>query len=256
MSDYHLKDSVAIVIGGASGIGAAIAREAAKKGARVVIADINKELALETISSIKAAYEPTFIDTDVTKTDQIRQMVKQAASLGKIHFLANSAGIQTYGTVETTSEEDWDLTMDINLKSMFLVCKEVIPQLRENGGGSIVNISSVQGIRCQHNVLAYSTAKAAAIALTRSISLDHAMENITTNCICPGSVDTPLLRYGAAQHGPVEEVLKEWGSKHPIGRIGEPEEIAKLTLYLWSQDAKFMVGQPIVMDGGLSSIVL
>ncbi len=82
------------------------------------------------------------------------------------------------------------------------------------------------------------------------------MENITTNCICPGSVDTPLLRYGAAQHGPVEEVLKEWGSKHPIGRIGEPEEIAKLTLYLWSQDAKFMVGQPIVMDGGLSSIVL
>ncbi len=257
MEQDWLRNSVAIITGGASGIGQAIARAAAQAGARVVIADIDDERGLETEAEItQSGGFAKYLRTDVTIGDEIASMVRQSATLGSIKYLANSAGLQTYGTAETTTIEVWDQTLDVNLKSMFLVCREVIPQIRINGGGGIVNISSIQGMRCQKNVLAYATSKGAVIAMTRSMGLDHAAEGISVNCICPGSIDTPLLRYGAAQHGPTEKILQEWGSHHPIGRIGTAEEIAKLAMFLWSPDAKFMVGQAVVADGGLGSIIL
>ena len=197
-----------------------------------------------------------FVQTDVTDKAQISQMVEEAAKLGPIRYLANSAGLQTYGTVDDTTEETWDLTMNVNFKSMFLVIKEVIPHIRNNGGGGIVNITSVQGLRCQKNVLAYASSKGAVIAMTRSMGLDHASEGIFVNCICPGSIDTPMLRYGASKHGNLEDVLDEWGRSHPIGRIGQAEEIAKTTMFLWSPDSNFIVGQAIVADGGLGSVIL
>jgi NAD(P)-dependent dehydrogenase (short-subunit alcohol dehydrogenase family) len=146
--------------------------------------------------------------------------------------------------------------MNVNLKSIFLVSQRVLPQIRNNGGGGIVNISSLQGLRCQKNIMAYATSKGGVIALSRSMGLDYAAEGISVNCICPGSVDTPMLRYGAGQHGDEDEIIKEWGSHHPIGRIGTPTEIAKTTMFLWSPDSNFMVGQPVVVDGGLGSIIL
>ncbi len=257
MENNWIKGKVAIITGGASGIGQAIALEAAKRGAKVVIADINEVAGTATLESIKQQKgEAFFIKTDVTQAGAIKNMVKQAGFLGPVKFLANSAGLQTYGTVDTTSEEEWDLSMNVNLKSMFLVSQQVLPIIRENRGGAIVNISPIQGLRCQKNVLAYATSKGAVVAMTRSMGLDYAAEGIYVNCICPGSIDTPLLRYGAAQHGEVEEVLQDWGQQHPIGRIGTAAEIAKTALFLWSPDSNFIVGQAIVADGGLGSIIL
>lgn len=257
MENNWIKGKVAIITGGASGIGQAIALEAAKRGAKVVIADINEVAGTATLESIKQQKgEALFIKTDVTQAGAIKNMVKQAGFLGPVKFLANSVGLQTYGTVDTTSEEEWDLSMNVNLKSMFLVSQQVLPAIRENGGGAIVNISSIQGLRCQKNVLTYATSKGAVVAMTRSMGLDYAAEGIYVNCICPGSIDTPLLRYGAAQHGEVEDVLQDWGQQHPIGRIGTAAEIAKTALFLWSPDSNFIVGQAIVADGGLGSIIL
>lgn len=257
MSEHWIQDKVAIVCGGASGIGRAIGLEAARQGAKVVVADINEETGIEAISEIKKlGGSGIFVATDATDAAQIKAMVEKATAYGPVHYLANSVGLQTYGTLDTTTEKLWDKTLDINLKSMFLVSQQVLPQIRENGGGGIVNISSVQGLRCQKNVLAYATAKGAVIAMTRSMGMDHAAEGIYVNCICPGAVDTPLLRYGAAQHGELDAVLKEWGAHHPIGRIGQPDEIAKTALFLWSPDSNFIVGQAIVADGGLGSIIL
>ena len=254
MTKDWLKGKVCIVTGGASGIGEAIVRSLAEHQAVVVIADINEERAQRILAEVKGQVH--FIQTDITRASSIKELVAQSATYGPIKYLVNSAGLQTYGTAETTSEADWDLTLDVNLKSMFLTGKEVIPEILKNGGGAIVNISSVQGIRSQKNVLAYATSKAGAIALTRCMGLDYAAKGIRVNCICPGSVDTPLLRFGAAEHGEVETVLKDWGKHHPIGRIGNPEEIANLALYLMSPDASFIVGQSIVADGGLGSIIL
>lgn len=257
MTNHWIKNQVAIVCGGGSGIGRAIVLEAAKCGAKVVIVDINEKAGRETLALVEASGNPgIFIPTDVTDSRAVHNMVAQAESFGPVKYLANSAGLQTYGTLDTTTEKLWDDTLEVNLKSMFLVSRQVLPKIRENGGGGIVNISSVQGLRCQKNVLAYATSKGAVIAMTRSMGLDHAAEGINVNCICPGAIDTPLLRYGAAQHGELETILKEWGNHHPIGRIGLPEEIAKTTLFLWSPDASFIVGQAIVADGGLGSIIL
>jgi NAD(P)-dependent dehydrogenase (short-subunit alcohol dehydrogenase family) len=257
MEKHWIKDKVAIVTGSASGIGRAIAIEAAKRGAWVVVVDINDAEGKKTVKTIiDHGGTAIYCHTDVTSSSSIERMVIEAEQFGPIKFLANSAGLQTYGTAETTSEETWDQTMDVNLKSMFLVCQQVIPQIRRNGGGGIVNISSLQGLRCQKNVLAYATSKGAAIALTRAMGVDYAEEGISINCICPGSIDTPMLRYGAGEHGNADEVIKEWGSHHPIGRIGSPEEIAKTTMFLWGPDSSFMVGQPVVVDGGLGSVIL
>lgn len=258
MKSHWISGKVAIITGGASGIGRAIALEAAQHGAHVVIADINGKLGEETvklIDQLPGGGKALFVNMDVTNMDEISHLVDKARQFGNINYLANSAGLQTYGTAESTSEESWDKTMDVNIKSAFLVTKEVIPEIRMNGGGGIVHISSIQGLKCQKNVLAYATSKGAVIAMTRSMGIDHASEGIFVNCICPGSVDTPMLRYGAARHGKVNEVMKEWGNKHPIGRIGTPEEIAKTALFLWGPDSNFIVGQAIVADGGLGSVI-
>lgn len=257
MDSSWIKGKVAIVTGGASGIGQAIAIQAAKAGAIVVVADINEAAGQETIGRIEQSDgQGHFIRTDVTQSKAVQALKIAASQLGPIQYLANSAGLQTYGTVDTTSEAVWDKTMDVNLKSMFLVSAQILPEIRRNGGGGIVNISSIQGLRCQKNVLAYATSKGAVIAMTRSMGLDYAAEGIYVNCICPGSIDTPLLRYGASQHGPVEEVLQDWGNHHPIGRIGSATEIAQTAIFLWSPNSNFIVGQAIVADGGLGSIIL
>ncbi len=254
----RFKNKTAIITGGGSGIGQATAIAAAKEGAAVVVADINFENAKVVAQSIEdRGGQALPIKSDVTKIQEVEDMVTSAIEhFGRLNYVCYSAGLQTYGTCETTDERNWDMTLDVNLKGMYLVAKFAIPEIRKQGGGAIVNISSVQGIRCQKNVLAYATSKGGAIALTRAMAMDYASENIRVNCICPGSIDTPLLRYGAAQHGPEEAVLQEWGSNHPIGRIGRAAEIAGTVLFLWSDSAQFLLGQPIVVDGGLTSVIL
>ena len=252
------KDKTAIVIGGGSGIGKATAVAAAAAGISLVVADLREEAANEVAAEInRNGGVAVPLQADITRIEDAEKIVRKTLQeYGQLNYLCYSAGLQTYGTAETTDEAIWDSTLNVNLKGMFLAAKFAIPEMRRQGGGAVVNISSVQGIRCQQNVVAYATSKGGAIALTRAMALDHARENIRFNCICPGSIDTPLLRFGAAEHGPVREVLEEWGNNHPIGRIGSPDEIARTVLFLWSEGAAFLLGQSIVVDGGLTSKIL
>jgi len=257
MENEWIKDKVIIVTGGASGIGEGISKETASLGAKVVIADINDERGENLVKYIEeTGGYAKYVKTDVTKAKAITNLLEIAKEEGEIKFLANSAGLQTYGTIESTTEETWDITMDVNLKSMYMVAHQVVPEILNNGGGAVVNISSVQAFTSQKNVLAYATSKAGVVALTRCMGLDYASKGLQVNCICPGSIDTPMLRYGAAQHGDEEVIIKKWGSHHPIGRIGTPQEIAKVASFLMSPSAAFMVGQAIIADGGLGSVIL
>lgn len=254
----RFSNKTALVIGGGSGIGQATALAAAAEGAAVVVADIDATKAQSTAGRIvQSGGSATPVTADVTQIEDARRIIRMAVSTyGGIHYLCYSAGLQTYGTVESTDEALWDRTLDVNLKGIYLAAKFAIPEIRRQGGGAVVNISSVQGLQCQRNVAAYATSKGGAIALTRAMAMDYARDNIRINCICPGSIDTPLLRYGAGQHGEEEQVLQEWGDQHPIGRIGTAEEIAQTVLFLWSDAAGFLLGQPVIVDGGLSSRIL
>ena len=249
------KGKVAIVTGAGSGMGQAVAIEAAKEGASVVIADLNKDGLEETMAILgKAGLSAVSFLYDAGKIDEAQALAqKTVAEYGGVDFICYSAGIQTYGTVIDTEEELWDATQNVNVKGMYLLGKFCIPEMIKRGGGSIVNISSVQGFVNQRNVAAYATSKGAAISLTRAMAIDHARDGVRVNCICPGSIDTPMLQWGAGQHGDAQEVIKEWGENHPVGRVGTPEEVAKTVMFLWSSDSGFITAQPIIVDGGLIS---
>jgi NAD(P)-dependent dehydrogenase (short-subunit alcohol dehydrogenase family) len=174
--------------------------------------------------------------------------------LGRLDIIVNSAAIQPYGTVETMSEADWDRVMAINLKGIYLTGHFGISLMKANDGGAIVNVASVQGIACQTNVAAYVASKGAVLALTRAMALDHARDGIRVNAVCPGSVDTPLLRFAAAENKGAkteEEVIKQWGLAHPVGRVGRPEEVGAMIAFLCGPDAGFCTGAEFKVDGGL-----
>jgi len=255
----NFDNKVAVVSGGANGIGRATAIRLASNGAKVVIADIAKDDADAVVASIAdAGGEATAIKTDSSKSDNVRQTVTTAIeTYGAIHYLVNSVGIQTYGTVATTDEDLWDHTLNVNLKSVYLMSHYCVPKIIKQGGGAIVNVASVQGYNSsQQNVAAYATSKAGVIALSRSMSLDHAPDKIRVNCVLPGSVDTPLLRAGAstfAVDGDVQAVIDSWGEFHPIGRVGQPDEIAQMITFLLSDAASFVTGATITADGGLTT---
>ena len=175
-------------------------------------------------------------------------------SIGEISVLVNNAGIQTYGTCAETSEEEWDRTINVNLKSQFLCAKYAIPSMQVRGGGVVINLSSVQAFVSQNNVAAYTTSKTAILGLTRSIAVDYA-PTIRCVAVCPGTVDTPMLREAIKLSPDPTDVLEECNQMHPVKRIGTPEEIAELILFLASDKAGFITGQPIRIDGGFGSSI-
>lgn len=252
------KDKTAVITGGGSGIGQATAVAAAALNANTVIADIDIEKAEETAALIREnGGNAITVQVDVTSSSDCENLARQTMEeFGSLHYLCNSAGIQTYGTAESTDEETWDKTINVNLKGIFLATKFCIPEIRKSGGGSVVHITSVQGFQTQKNVTAYAASKGGVISMTKTMALDYARENIRINCICPGSINTPMLRYGAAQHGELDRILKEWGENHPIGRVGTAEEVADTVIFLFSDRSSFILGQSIIVDGGLTSGVL
>ena len=163
----------------------------------------------------------------------------------------NNAGIQTYGDALTTTEAVWDRTMDVNLKGQWLMSKAAIPAMLATGGGAIVNVSSVQGLATQKNVLAYATGKHALIGLTRSMALDFASRCIRVNCVCPGTVDTPMVRASIASDKDPARLRQTLDAMHPLGRIAQPAEIAEVICFLASDKAGFMTGAIVTVDGGL-----
>jgi NAD(P)-dependent dehydrogenase (short-subunit alcohol dehydrogenase family) len=252
------RGRVVIVSGGAHGIGEAAALAFAREGYRVALADVDAP-AGERVrqNSRSASGEAIFIRADVSRAVEAREVVQSTvAAFGGIDVVFNNAGIQpadSYKTVEDLDEEVWDRVLDVNVKGCFLLCKYAIPEMRKRGGGVIVNNASVQGLQSQKLVPAYAASKGAVLSLTRNLALDYAEENIRVVAVCPGSVDTPMLRATAALASPddPESVLSEWGRKHPLGRIARPEEIAEVVVFLASDKASFVTGEYVCVDGGL-----
>jgi NAD(P)-dependent dehydrogenase (short-subunit alcohol dehydrogenase family) len=177
-----------------------------------------------------------------------------SSELGDVAFLVNSAGIQRYGTGETTSEKTWDEVMAINVKAMFLAFRAFFP-LMKTTGASVVNVSSVQAVAALSNSVAYVTSKHAIAGLTRALAVDHAQHNIRVNCVCPGAVDTPMFRSSLQNTEGVAPLLQEIGQLHALGRIAQPEEVAKVIAFLCSDDASFVTGGLYLVDGGMTALV-
>lgn len=252
----RFEGKVAVVTGAATGIGAATAIAFGAEGASVVLGDVNQLALDERTREIQSAGgQAIAVVADASKAADAQRMVAEAvAAFGGVDYLVASAGIQTYGTVVDTEEDTWDRTLAVNAKGVYLAAKYCIPEMVKRGGGAIVNVASVQGLFSQPNVAAYSASKGAVIAMTRTMAIDHAGDNIRANSICPGSIDTPLLRFAAEQMQPEdpEGAIKEWGGLHVLGRVGRPEEMAQVALFLCSDAASFITGAAIVADGGLT----
>jgi NAD(P)-dependent dehydrogenase (short-subunit alcohol dehydrogenase family) len=239
---------VVIVTGAASGLGREAARHFADCGAIVVAVDLNAD-GLASIASERIH----MIAADVTKGAQCKAVADKAAALGPITGLLNCAGIELHGSVIEMPEDDWDRVMNVNLKAIFLLSKHVIPHMIAHGCGSVVNMSSVQALATQAGVAAYAATKGAVLSLTRVMALDHGLQNIRVTAICPGTIETPLARANARHWNPADPaaVLAEWGSKHALGRIGQPIEVARLAAFLISAESSFITGSYHLVDGGL-----
>jgi NAD(P)-dependent dehydrogenase (short-subunit alcohol dehydrogenase family) len=244
----QFDNKIAVVTGGAKGIGGAVSRAFLRDGALVVVLDLEEK-------------EPDFVEAytgrvlhikaDVSKESQVRDAIQQAVSrFGGIDYLVNNAGIQRYNSVTETSEAEWDEVMNVNLKSAFLCAKHAIPLMKKRDKGVVVNLASVQSFVSQQNVAAYTTSKTALLGLTRSIAVDYA-PSIRCVAVCPGTVDTPMLRDAIALSPDPDAVYQECVDMHPLKRVGTPEEIAELVLFLCGDNAGFITGQYIRIDGGL-----
>jgi NAD(P)-dependent dehydrogenase (short-subunit alcohol dehydrogenase family) len=256
--EFALK--VAIVAGGSLGIGKAAARRLAVGGASVAICGRHDESVQATVAELQA--ERLAVDgiaADVSLATDVERLVTFAAErFGGIDILVNSAGIQRYGTVVDTTEDTWDEVFDTNVKGMYLTAHFAIPEMRKRGGGVIVNVSSVQAFASQKSVAAYTASKGAINALTRAMALDHAEDKIRVVAVCPGSIDTPMLRYAAdiwKGDQSSDAMIEAWGKMHPIGRVGTPEDVAELIAFLASDRASFITGGEYKVDGGLLSAI-
>jgi NAD(P)-dependent dehydrogenase (short-subunit alcohol dehydrogenase family) len=254
MAEFSGK--VAIVSGGARGIGRAAARKLAGEGASVVICSDREEQVEETVAALREeGLEVRGVRADVTSSADMKKLMDLASEIyGGVDVLVNSAGVQRYGTVVETEEEVWDEVLDANLKGVYLASRYAIPEMRKRGGGAIVNLSSVQAFASQTGVAAYTASKGGINALTRAMALDHAGENIRVNAVCPASVDTPMLRWSAdlfKGDKSVEETLEDWGRMHPLGRVARSEEVAEVIAFLASARASFITGGDYKVDGGM-----
>lgn len=242
-----MKDKVVIITGGARGIGAASVDVFMEAGAQVAVLD-----------RIKGEYwkqQPFYLECDVTNEKMIGNCVAQVLEKwGRIDVLVNNAGIQRYGTVTETDSDAWDEVMNVNLKSMFLCAKAVLPFMEKNKAGVIINVSSVQAFNSQQRVAAYTTSKTAILGLTRSIAVDYA-PSIRCVAVCPGTVDTEMLRDAIALSEDPAAVLRECEQMHLSQRIAKPSEVADLIFYLSSEKAAFMTGQAVRIDGGLGVVI-
>ena len=257
MGSYEGK--VVIVTGGALGMGRATAMEFAKEGASVTIADVDTVAGPAAVAEIRGTGgKAYFVAADVSKGEACQGVVQRTVqAFGGLDVLFNNVGIQpqeSYRTAEDTSEEMWDRIMDVNLKSYFLMAKYAIPEIRKRGG-AIINNASVQGLQSMRGVPAYAASKGGVLSLTRQLAVEYANEGIRVLAICPGTIDTEMVR-ASARNEPdgVEAALLRFGKSHPIGRIGTGQDIANAVLFLASDKASFMTGEYICVDGGYMAL--
>ena len=246
----RFENKVVLITGGTQGIGFATARLFAAEGARVVIVGRDADKTTEAARKVPGRGEAG----DVSIAGDCERIVTRTLSLhARIDVLVNCAGVIFRNrTVEQTSEEEWDTTFDVNVKGTFLMSKYALPALRESKG-CIVNMSSYVGLVGFAGTSAYAASKAAIVNLTRSMALDHAKEGIRVNAVCPGSVDTEMIHAAWEKFGDVDQARKLWNEKHPLGRIATADEVGRTILFLASEDASFITGTTLTVDGGITA---
>jgi NAD(P)-dependent dehydrogenase (short-subunit alcohol dehydrogenase family) len=251
----RLQDKVAIITGAASGIGRATAILFAREGARLVLNDID-EAGLNAVIAQTGKERSRDVVGSVTEEDTARRLAREATStFGRIDVLVNNAGIHVVREITDTTVEEWDRLMDINLKSMFLCCKHVIPQMLAQKKGSIVNLASISSYIGQEmeggSTFAYNITKAGARQLTTSLASRYAPDGIRVNCVCPGNVETNILKRPTKEER--DAFWRDASRAEPIGRNAQPEEIASAILFLASDESSFVTGCPLIVDGGYLS---
>ena len=248
----RLKDKIALITGGTSGIGEAAAVLFANEGARVAIAGRNESRGhAVTARILEGGGSAIFIRTDVRKAAECRRAVESTtSSFGRLDILFNNAGVFYAHDALNCTEEEWDLQLDINLKGTFMMSKYALPGMIAQGSGVIINNSSGWGIVGGDKAVAYCASKGGVVLLTKAMAVDHGRQGIRVNCICPGDVETPMLPEDARFRGMNWEEYLAGCRNRPLGRIGTAEEIAKAVLFLASDDSSFMTGASLVVDGG------
>ena len=249
MTSQEFEGKVAVVTGGSLGIGRAVVDHLAAAGASVVYCGSSGPL--------EDGAQVVGRALDVRSAADMRELVSLAVSrFGGLDILVTSAGIQRYGDVEETTKELWDEVIGVNLTGVFLACQAALPELRKRSG-TIVAVSSVQAFASQQRVAAYATSKAGVNTLIKSIALDYARFGVRANVVCPGSVDTPMLRWAAdlfKGSSTVEETVEGWGKRHPLGRVAQPAEVAEVVAFLAGPRSSFVTGSEYRVDGGLLTV--
>lgn len=248
----RLKERVALVTGGTSGIGSATAVRFAKEGASVAITGRNAERGEKVVGEIASAGgEAIFIRADVRLAEDCRRAVERTLErFGRIDVLFNNAGVFHPRTVPECTEEEWDETIDSSLKGAFLMSKYALPSMIERGTGSIIHMSSGWGIQGGDHAAAYCAAKGGLVVMAKAMAIDHGPSGIRVNCVCPGDVETPMLPDDAAKRGMSWDDYAALAAKRPLGRIGTVEEIADAVVFLASDESSFVTGTALVVDGG------
>jgi len=247
-----LKGKAAIVTGAASGIGRAIAIRLAEMGAAVAVLDKNIEGGKETMALVEQlGGAATFIPCDISSQAKCREAVERViATFGRIDILCNNAGVTVRKDILALEEEEWDAVLDVTLKSVYLLSREVIPHLIRQGGGAIINTGSGWSLKGGPKAVAYCAAKAGVLNLTRAMAIDHGKHNIRVNCVCPGDVDTLMLASECRQLGETPDQFMKEAANRPLGRVGTPEDVANAVLFLASDMSKWITGAHIAVDGG------
>jgi NAD(P)-dependent dehydrogenase (short-subunit alcohol dehydrogenase family) len=247
-----VTEKVALITGAASGIGRATAHLFAREGAALVLADVKADAGQRVADDIAQSGGRAFFEgIDVTQAADCERLVERALrEFGRIDILFNNAGIIRRATVLDLSEEDWDRVMAVNVKSIYLLSRTVIPHMQKAGGGTIINTASGWGLTGGAKAAVYCASKGAVVLLTKAMAIDHGPHNIRVNCICPGDTDTGMLREEARQLGEENSRFLAEAANRPLGRVGTPEEIAQAALYLASDASSFVTGTALVVDGG------
>ena len=247
------KDKIAIVTGAGSGIGRACALAMAREGAKVALVGRRQEKLAELAREIGDS--ALVIAADVSKSDGIECVVEQTtAHFGAVNVLLNNAGVLHIGTAEQITEDQWDETFNTNVRGLWLLSRAVLPHLRKTGGGSIINMASVLGLNGARNRAAYAASKGAVVLLTKCMAIDHGPENIRVNAICPSFIETELTAAVIAKAPNPNSVRAERIASHPLGRLGQPEDIAGLAIYLASDESSWVTGTVFPVDGGYLAV--
>ena len=247
-----LANKRAIVTGAGAGIGRAIALRLAQEGARIVLADVDEESAQKVAAEIQG--DPLVHQADVTRAEEVEALVRRAAEeWDGLDVMVNNAGVGIAATTPETSEEDYELVMDVCVRGTFFGMKYAIPAIKDSGGGSVINMSSIAALVGLNERAVYSAAKGAILAMTRAAAIDHVEEGVRVNCIAPGTVDTPWISRITSGYDDPEEARAQMQARQPHGRFVTPEEIAAMAAYLASDEAGSVIGPCMIVDGGMTA---